>query len=204
MSFVPDLAQSCRENDELIADLARFSEGLCSEAAVRRKYRDLLDNEAWAMLGTDDLLVEMIEAEKVGRLRNGSAKRELAQKHIVRGPNVLAGIMDNPLANDRHKVDAIKALDQLAANGPNAAPEQDRFVIRIDLTAGGGEVLEFDKTLRPKPNDEVIDSTPQELPPPKRGPGRPKGSRNKPKAPQEMLPLIASKQTPNNSSGTPL
>ena len=67
----PNLVQLCRENDELIADLARYAEGICTEAAVRRKYRDILNDEAWTTLGKDDLLVEMVEAEKVRRIRNG-------------------------------------------------------------------------------------------------------------------------------------
>src|SRR6516164_6879015 len=121
-----NLAQLCRENDELIADLARFSENLVSEAAIRRKYKDLLDNKAWTTLGQDDLLIEMIEAEKVRRIRNGSAKREKAQQHIVRGPDVLAAIMDDPRANHRHKVDAIKTLDALADNGPKAAAGEEK------------------------------------------------------------------------------
>jgi hypothetical protein len=131
----PNLVQLCRENDELIADLARFSENLVSEAAIRRKYKDLLDNKAWTTLGQDDLLIEMIEAEKVRRIRNGSAKREKAQQHIVRGPDVLAAIMDDPRANHRHKVDAIKTLDALADNGPKAAAGEEKVFIRIDLTA---------------------------------------------------------------------
>src|SRR6516165_10151920 len=113
----PNLVQLCRENDELIADLARYAEGICTEAAVRRKYRDILNDEAWTTLGKDDLLVEMVEAEKVRRIRNGSAKREKAQQHITRAPDVLAAIMDDPKANARHRVDSAKALDSLAGNG---------------------------------------------------------------------------------------
>jgi hypothetical protein len=72
MSFVLDLAQSCRENDDLVTDLARFSEGIYPEAAIRRKYRDLLSDDDWVHLATDDLLVEMIETRKLQRVRDGS------------------------------------------------------------------------------------------------------------------------------------
>jgi hypothetical protein len=131
----PNLVELCRENDALVTDLARYAEGLCTEAAVRRKYRDTLNDEAWTALGTDDLLVEMVEAERIRRVRNGSFKRERAQQHVTRAPDVLAAIMDDPKANARHRVDSAKALDSLAANGPKDTPEQEKIVIRIDLGA---------------------------------------------------------------------
>ena len=106
-----NLAQLCRENDELIADLARYAENLVSEAAIRRKYRDLLNNEAWTTLGQDDLLVEMIEAEKVRRIRNGAAKREKAQNFVTAAPDVLNGIMSNPKESARHRIDASKVFE---------------------------------------------------------------------------------------------
>jgi hypothetical protein len=209
MSFIPDLAQSCRENDELLADLARFSEGLYTEQFVRRKYRDLLSDDDWVHLATDDLLVEMVEAEKIRRIRNGSFKRERAQQHIVRGPDVLAAIMDDPKQSAKHRIDSAKVLNDFADPGPSRfAPEQDRVVVRIDLTAGGGEVLEFNKALKVDPNANTIDSTAQELEaiPPGRGPGRPPGSRNKPKTvdAQELLPFVAAKRADGGGSGEPI
>ena len=147
MGSIPDLAQTCRENDELLGDLARFSEGLYTEQFVRRKYRDLLDDDDWTYLATDDLLVEMVEAEKIRRQRNGRAKTERAQQHIVRGPDVLATIMDDPQANARHRVDSIKALDALAG-GEQAAPASDeRFRIVINLSAD--EKIVIDKGIKP-------------------------------------------------------
>ena len=143
MSFIPDLAQSCRENDELIADLARFSEGLYTEQFVRRKYRDLLDNEAWAMLGQDDLLVEMIEAEKIRRIRNGSFKRERAQQHVTKAPDILEKILSDERASPKHRIDAAKTLDDLADPGPqHAAADEDRVHIVINL--GADHKLVFD------------------------------------------------------------
>jgi hypothetical protein len=156
---VANTPPSLIDNLEFIVDLARFSEGLCSEQAVRKKYH--FNEETWERLGTDDELVERVEAEKVRRVRDGSFKREKAQQLVTKAPEVLDGIMMDTKANAKHKVDAIKTLDALAANGPGAAPEQDRFIIRIDLTAGGGEVLEFNRPLKPDPNDsDVIDATP--------------------------------------------
>src|SRR5262249_49664303 len=121
------------ENHEFIADLARYAEGLLSEQQVKKKYH--FDDATWERLGENDALVEAIEAEKTRRIRNGSTKREKAQLHIVKGPDVLEKIMSDDSANPRHKVDAIKALDALADNGPRATTAADRFVIHIDLTA---------------------------------------------------------------------
>jgi len=207
MSFVPDLAQSCRENDELLTDLARFSEGLYTEKFIRRKYRDLLSEDDWVVLATDDLLVEMVEAEKIRRIRNGSFKRERAQQHITKAPDILEKILSDERASPKHRIDAAKVLDDLADNGPQSAPEQDRYHIVINL--GADERLVFAGAVKPAdPNDtRIIDGTAAqeqlEAIPPRRGPGRPKGSRNKPKSvdAEEMLPFIAAKQTDGGGGG---
>jgi len=144
-----------RDNYEFVVDLARFAENLISEQAVRKKYH--FSEEAWTALGQDDTLVEAIEAEKVRRIRSGAAKREKAQLHVVAAPDVLSDILMDPKANAKHRIDSAKALDDLADNGPQAAPEADRVVIRIDLTAGGGEVLEFNKALKVDPNAKLIE-----------------------------------------------
>src|SRR6516164_2764213 len=99
------------KDEEFITDLCRFSEGVYTEAAVRKKYH--FTEETWTALGTDDALCERVETEKLRRIRSGATKRELAQLHIIRGPDVLATIMDDPKANARHRVDSIKALDDL-------------------------------------------------------------------------------------------
>src|SRR5262249_42505436 len=93
-SPVPDPIRSLPENSELIQDLCRFAENLASESAIRKKWR--LSEETWEALGGDDELVRAVEEEKTRRIRSGATKRELAQQHIIRGPNVLATIMDDP------------------------------------------------------------------------------------------------------------
>src|SRR5262249_49719528 len=150
-SSVPDLTRSLRENHELVQDLCRYAENLASESAVRKRWR--LSEETWEALGADDELIRAIEEERVRRIRSGATKRELAQAAIIRGPAALAAIMDSPTANDRHKVDAIKTLNSLADPGPEAAAEQDRIFIRIDLSAGSDvkdpkNVLEIETVAR--------------------------------------------------------
>jgi len=154
------LPQSLLENYEFVADCARYAENLISEAAVRKKYG--FSEKTWENLGKDDALVERIEEEKLQRIRNGSAKREKAQQLIVKGPEILDGIMSDAKASPKHKVDAIKTLDALAANGPQTAAEQDRVIVRIDLTAGGGDVLRFDHAVKPIPpgDAKVIEHEP--------------------------------------------
>jgi len=142
------------DDHELIADLCRFAEGIFSEQEVRKRHR--LAESVWKDLGANDELVEKIEAEKVRRIRDGSAKRELAQKHIVRAPNVLSNIMDDVSASPRHRVDAVKTLDVLAANGPEKAPAADRFIISIHL---GSDVEHYNKSRTINANDPD-DTTP--------------------------------------------
>src|SRR5262249_33550447 len=138
-----------RDNFEFVVDCARFAEGLVSEAAMRRKYH--LEEETWTALGNDEQLIERIELEKVRRVRDGSFKREKAQQLIVKGPEILDGIMSDTKANAKHRIDAAKVLDTFAANGPRAEQEADHVLITINL--GGDEKLVFDKAV--KPNDPI-------------------------------------------------
>jgi hypothetical protein len=158
MDSVPDLATQLLTDTEFVSDLARYSEKLLTEQFIRRKYN--LTDDAWEHLGNDNALIEAIEAEKARRVRNGSAKREKAQQHIVRAPDILEKIMSDESANPRHRVDSIKALDALADNGPQATPAADRFIITINL----GEDAKLRST-KPDPNDViVIDATPHKTP----------------------------------------
>src|SRR5262249_6876431 len=105
-------AGSLLDNLELITDLCRYSEGLLSEAAVRKKYR--FDNKTWEKLAADDALLEAIELEKVRRVRSGAAKREKAQQLVVKACEVLGEIALDPDASPKHKIDAAKTLDAFA------------------------------------------------------------------------------------------
>ena len=193
-------------NFELITDLTRYAEGLLEEKHVRKKYR--FDEATWTALGTDEKFVEAVELERVRRVRDGSFKRERSQQHITKAPDILNGIMSDPKQSAKHRIDSAKVLDDFAANGPKAAPEQERVVIRIDLGAdtrakglesNPADIIEIEAEIRPRDADgKIIDAAPrdhqtpmieadqQEAVPPKRGPGRPPGSRNKPKTNQQQ------------------
>jgi hypothetical protein len=142
------------DDHELIENLARYAEGLLSKEAVKKKHR--LPDEVWSALGENDRLVELIEDSKLRRIRTGQAKRELAQKHVVKAPEVLNNIMLDPAANAKHKIDSIKVLDQLADNGAQAAAAAARFVIQINLgaDADGKEIVErYSKSIAINPDD---------------------------------------------------
>jgi len=158
VATIPDPTRSLRENHELVQDLCRYAENLASESAVRKKWR--LDEETWELLGADDELVRAVEEERTRRVRSGATKRELAQQHIVRGPNVLASIMDDTKANARSRVDSIKALDALADPGPEAAAAQERIFIRIDMSADTKDpkdVVTIEATPRPGTPKQIED-----------------------------------------------
>ena len=143
-----------KDNHEFVSDCCRYNEGVLSEAAVRKKWH--FDAATWELLGSDDELVRAIEETKIQRVRNGAAKRERAQQHVVRGVDVLSAIMDDPNANPRHRVDSVKALDTLADPGPQTTLPAEKFIITIDLTG--------DSKLKDPRDILTIDATPLKTP----------------------------------------
>src|SRR5262249_30185355 len=120
------------DNHEFLTDCARYLEGILNRSQVKKRWRNI-DDATWDLLGDDNELVDAIELERTRRIRSGEAKRELAQKHIAAdGPNTLHNIICNEHANDKHKIDAVKALDSLTGN-PAEAEQRDKIYIRIDL-----------------------------------------------------------------------
>src|SRR5215510_7145660 len=136
------------ENHDFITDCARYAEGLLTEKEVKKKHH--FDDATWERLGEDDALVEAIEAEKTRRIRNGSTKRERAQQLVAQAPGVLGDIMLDASTSPKHRIDASKTLDAFAANGPEATPASDRFVITINL---GGDIEHYSKSIAINPND---------------------------------------------------
>ena len=133
---------------DFVSDLARYADGLTSEAAIKKKYN--FDDSTWEKLGDNDALVAAIEAEKIRRIRNGDTKRERAQRLVAQTPDVLGDIMLDTSASPKHRIDSAKALDAFAVNGPEAALASDRFQITINL---GSDVLHFDKSIAIDAND---------------------------------------------------
>jgi hypothetical protein len=155
MGDVADLKSvSLADNQELIRDCCRFQEGILSEANMRRKYG--FAESVWENLGDDSALLESVEEEKLRRMRSGTAKKEKAQLHVMRAPDVAAKIMLDENANNRHRLDACKVLDDFSATGPASTPASDRFIITINLGAdlNGNPIVEkYDKSIKIGVND---------------------------------------------------
>ena len=170
-------------DDNFIADCCRFSEGILSEAAVKHRWRKVVSEADWTTMGSNDALVDAIEREKIRRMRNGQTAREKAQLHAVKAPDILNRIMTaDESISPRHKIEASREIRAIAATGQDAIPTSERFQITIVLSAD--EKLVIDKPIacgRLDDNGEIIDDT----------------------APQELLPMIASKREGGNS-GEPL
>ena len=143
------------EDHEFISDFARYSEGILDEKFLRRKYQ--FDNSTWESLGNNDALVELIENERVKRMRNGDSAREKAQQIFVQAPAVLGDILHGEAVSPRHKIESARELRAIAANGPQAVLAADRFQIVINL---GGDVIErYDKSRAIDPPNNSIDTT---------------------------------------------
>jgi hypothetical protein len=71
----------------------------------------------------------------------------------------LDSIASDVSASPRHRVDAIKTLDGMAAVGPAGVPAADRFIINIVLNSDGSgsepAALHFNKSIRPLSPGEV-------------------------------------------------
>jgi hypothetical protein len=151
------------DNDEFILTMARYSEGLegYSEKEVRRRWN--FTEADWTALGNDDRLVERIQESKMARVRSGAAKRDKAQQHVVAAVDVVNGIVADPKANARHRIDGAKLLDSMAGFSPETTTDEERVIVTINL---GSDVLHFNKPVRPNPGDdsEIIDGTPGPIP----------------------------------------
>jgi hypothetical protein len=141
---------------QFVVDCTRAAEGLISDRDLQAKYE--LSPLDWRNITKDSALMKAIQAERERRVLNGTAVREMAAKHLVKGPGVLDSIMSDACSNPRHKIEAIKELRATAAVGnTERLPESERFIIRIDLTAGGGGVEIYDKPIKPDGPNNLIE-----------------------------------------------
>src|SRR5262245_57457769 len=170
---------SLLEDREFITDCARFAEGLLTEKQIKKKYR--FDSETWEHLGSDDALIEMIELEKLRRIRNGATAREKAQTHFATAPDILNNIMQDGAASPRHKIESAKALGQIAAGPEAAAPAASTERFQIIINMGNGEVVTYDKPRTIEPNASTENTTDQ-----------PSG---------ELIPFVAAKKEDGGNGG---
>ena len=138
-SFISRDRPQWETDDELIESLAQFADGTLSAAQVKARHR--LTNEEWTAMGSNDRLVELVEARKLFRIRSGATKRQRAQIEIIDAPPLLGKIIRSPDSNERHVIDAVKILDPSATDGSSeAATASARFEITINL--GGDTTLQ--------------------------------------------------------------
>ena len=148
-------------NHELLEDLARYQEGLYTQQQVKKRWREVIDEKTWNELGSDDALVEAIEARRVQRIRSGAFKRERAQALVTAAPDVLSGILLDKSASPKHRIDSAKVLDGMSDSGPQTTPPE-HFHIVIDLSGDSklknpADVITIDATPLKTPADKTED-----------------------------------------------
>src|SRR5262245_7612658 len=74
-----------------VVDATRAAEGLLSDRELAEKYE--LSPADWQDIIKDKALGHAVRAERERRVRSGTAVREAAAKHLVKGPSILDGIM---------------------------------------------------------------------------------------------------------------
>jgi hypothetical protein len=133
---------------QFVVDCTRAAEGLITDAELQRKYE--LSPPDWRAITKDNALMKAIQAERERRVLSGTAVREMSAKHLVKGPGILDSIMSDAGSNPRHKIEAFKELRTTATVGSSSdrTADTERFVIKIDLSAGGGSVETYDKEIK--------------------------------------------------------
>jgi hypothetical protein len=147
------------DDPDFVLMMARFSDGLVSEAQVRKRYK--FDDATWNQLGSDDKLVAKIEAETQRRTHLNEIAREKAQKIFnTRVPEVLSSVIDDTSQSAKHRLDACKEVRAISTVGPENTPAAtDRFIITINLNSDGSDYTEhYDKSITINADDK-----PQEL-----------------------------------------
>jgi hypothetical protein len=143
---------------EFVRDAVRAAESLVDDAELMAKFE--LSLEELQKIATNKAVGHAIRAERERRVRSGLAAKEAAARIFVRAPKVMGTILDNEQASPRHRIEASRELRATAiGSGDSERPmDSERFVIRIDLSAGGGPVEHFDKAIKVDVNDTPPDA----------------------------------------------
>src|SRR5262245_50560901 len=117
-----------------VVDATRAAEGLITDAELSEKYE--LSAADWQSIRKDKALGHAIRAERERRIRSGTAVREAAAKHLVKGVGIVDQIMTAADTHPKHKLDAFKELRSTASIGDGAEGRSgDRILIQINLGA---------------------------------------------------------------------
>jgi hypothetical protein len=133
-----------------IVDCTRAGEGLITDKELQEKYE--LSPADWRNITKDVKLGRAIRAESERRQRSGASVREMAAKHLIKGPSILDGIMTGADSHPKHKIEAFKELRTTASigDGTEGRPDSNRFVIQINL---GADTEIYSKSIAVDPND---------------------------------------------------
>jgi len=133
-----------------VVDACRAGEGLITDRELTEKWE--LSPADFRAIAKDKALGRAIRAERERRVRSGTAVREAAAKHVVKGVGIVDQIMTAADTHPKHRIDAFRELRQTASIGDSdeRRHERDFFTIRIDLSADGKDYVEhFDKPRKP-------------------------------------------------------
>ena len=122
---------------QFVCDACRAGERIISDRELAEKWE--LSPADFQNLAKDASLGRAIRAERERRVHSGIAAEELAAKHFVKMPTILAGIAENASANPRHAIEAAKEIRQVATGGDNTNRPADTedFVIESTFPATG-------------------------------------------------------------------
>jgi hypothetical protein len=143
----PRIDLASEEGHQWVIDCCRAGENLLSDAELSEKW-DLNDAD-WIAIRKDKALERAVRLERERRVRTGQAVKEAAARHLVKGVGIVDEIMSSADSHPKHKLDAFRELRSTAAVGADAEgrPGTELFVIKIDLSAGGGPVETYEKTI---------------------------------------------------------
>ena len=134
-----------------VADCARNRERIFSDDRIREKYE--IDDNTWTAITQNKALRLLINAECERRTFNNDAAREAAAKFFTQAPSVMNGILQDPAAPVRQRIEASKELRATARAGDERRGDTpDRITISINL--GNDEKVVFGpfKPNEPKEN----------------------------------------------------
>jgi hypothetical protein len=135
---------------EFICDCTRAGEGLLTDADLLDRYN--LTAKGLAKLSKHKELAKAVKREAERRVRLGLLARERAARHYATTPEILGSIANNADASPMHRISACKEIRETATTGNDArsAASGSTFLIRIDLSQGGGEIEDYEKVIVPR------------------------------------------------------
>src|SRR5262245_10545341 len=86
-----------------VVDATRAAEGLISDQELIEKYE--LSPADWQAITKDKSLGNRIRAERERRVRSGTAVREAAARHLVKGVGIVDQIMTAADTHPKHRID---------------------------------------------------------------------------------------------------